>query len=122
MVDREHKALLELVGLILMVDEKESIAERERVLRVELAALHRYVDQHFSNEEQLLEAVGSPYLTKQRIQHNVLRSEFDILWTPSQEAPSHKIINKIALWSKDHLLKHFLTSDMKVFQAPPFAE
>ena len=119
MVDREHKALLELVSLILVLDQKETIDERDQALKVELAALHRYVDQHFTNEELLLDAVDSSYLAKQRLHHSILRSELDMLWMPGQESPSREIIHQIALWSKDNLLNHFLTSDFEAFHTPP---
>ncbi|MHA1597704.1 MAG: bacteriohemerythrin [Alphaproteobacteria bacterium] len=122
MVDQEHKALLELVNLILEVDQKKDIEEREQALRVELAALHRYVGQHFTNEEQLLDAVGSPHFAKQCLQHNVLRSELSFFWVPGQEIPAHETIHELAVWSKEHLLNHFLTVDFKAFHEPPFMD
>lgn len=120
MVDREHKALLELVSLILVLDQNEDIEERDKALKVELAALHRYVDQHFSHEEQLLDAVDSTHLPKQRLLHNRLRCELDMLWMPGQENPCRDTIHQVALWSKDQLLAHFLDEDSNAFNSYPF--
>lgn len=120
MVDREHRALLELVSLILVLDQNEDIEERDKALKVELAALHRYADQHFVHEEKLLDAVDSPYLAKQRLQYNALRSGLYMHWIPGQESPSRDTIHQLALWSRDHLLAHFLEEDYNTFHSSSF--
>lgn len=122
MVDREHKQLLQLVSLIMKVDKKEDSAERDQALEIELAALNRYVDQHFENEEILLETVGSSFLIKQRLLHDVLRNELKFFWTSGQDIPSRGIISELATWSRDKLLTHFLKADADAFNAPPFAK
>jgi len=120
MVDREHKALLELVNLILAVDRKEDLQKRDMALKIQLEALHRYCGQHFENEELLLETVNSPYYARQRLQHHALRYDLSTFWSPGQDSPPSEIIHEIAFWSRDRLLKHFLTADFKAFHSPPF--
>lgn len=120
MVDREHKELLALISLISELDRREDSNARDKALELELEALHRHINQHFKNEELLLEAVESSFYVKQCLSHNIIRFELEQLWMPGQKIPSRETIHKIALWAKGCCLEHFLTQDFEAFHSPPF--
>ncbi len=122
MVDREHKALLELVSLIIELDEMEESYKRDEALKKELEAMHRYVAQHFSHEEQLLEAVESPEYPKQRLLHRRLRFELNTFWEPGQDTPSRDVIHQLAKWSQERLFAHFTDEDYHSFNTFPFVD
>ena len=119
MVDREHKALFELVNLIIVANKRDN---RERAVREGLAALHRYVDIHFKNEESLLRALNSKHLGGQVAEHNALRQELKTLWSFYDDAPSTKVIHELSLWAKNRLLRHFICHDCSALNAQPLQE
>ena len=119
MVDRQHRELIDLVNLLLLADHNE---EGAFILNDAFDALHRYVTQHFSEEEDLLEAVGSSHLEWQRKHHQSLVRELNSLWGTERVVPGKRVIHELAQWAEFRLLKHFLTIDYKTFQDEPFVE
>lgn len=116
MVDREHKALFELVNLIITASKKEN---REHAVKDGLAALHRYVDIHFKNEERLLKDMDSQHLRGQILEHNALRQELKTLWSIDDDAPSATVIHELSLWAENRLLRHFVCHDCSTLLAHP---
>jgi len=117
MVDREHKALLQLVNLLLCVGEQENPGV---ALEEAYAALERFVNKHFNDEEGLLEAVDSPYLDSQKAQHDMLRRELSTLWSPNSPLPPAQVVKELTVWAEKRLLHHLYTFDAETFSAPPF--
>jgi len=119
MVDRQHRDLIDLVNLLLLADHNK---EGAFILNDAFDALRRYVTQHFSEEEDLLEAVESPHLEWQRDHHQALTRELNNLWGTERDVPEKRVIHELAQWAEFRLLKHFLTIDSKTFQDEPFVE
>lgn len=114
-VDQQHRELIDLVNLLLLADHnKEGIF----ILNDAFEALQRYVVQHFTEEEDLLEAVGSPHLEWQRKHHQILVRELNSLWGTERVVPDKLVIHELAQWAEFRLLKHFLTIDTKSFDMP----
>ncbi|HEC91068.1 MAG TPA: hypothetical protein ENI55_05315, partial [Alphaproteobacteria bacterium] len=78
LVDREHRELVNLVNLLSAAAANE---ESETAFEDCFSALNRYVKQHFKDEEDLLDAVDSPHLERQRTQHALLARELCMLWS-----------------------------------------
>jgi len=58
-LDRQHKGLIDLVNLL----------DDEDMTGLALERLKSYVQEHFRDEEQMLEAAGYPELESQKTQH-----------------------------------------------------
>ena len=119
LVDRQHRELIDLVNLLLLADHNK---EGAYILNDAFDALHRYVAQHFSEEEDLLETVGSPHLEWHRKHHESLVRELNSLWGTERVVPDKWVIHELAQWAEFRLLKHFLTIDYRTFQDDPFVE
>lgn len=119
LVDREHRELVNLVNLLSAAAAgKDSGAAFEDCF----SALNRYVEQHFRDEEDLLDAVDSPHLERQRTQHALLAKELHMLWSSDKGERREKVVHGLAEWSRHRLLDHLLTTDLEVFNDFPFNE
>ncbi|MCW8836223.1 MAG: hemerythrin family protein [Rhodospirillales bacterium] len=118
MVDREHRELLRLIGLIMAAAESDQCGD---AVDAAFGAFRRYVDRHFQDEEDLLEAAESEHLPIQRAEHRVLKQELETLWTSELLGDETKI-REMAVWGKQRLLRHFLTTDARAFNDFPFRE
>lgn len=121
-VDEEHKALCNLVNLIILASNYGESRECARAVKDGIAALHRYVDTHFANEERLLRAQNSRHLVGQVAEHNTLRAELHNLWSVDDDTPSERVIGELALWAKNRLLRHFVSYDCSTFETRPGVE
>ncbi len=119
LVDREHRELVNLVNLLSAAAASEDSGS---AFEDSFSALNRYVKRHFRNEEDLLDAVDSPYLERQRTQHAVLTRELHMLWSREKAEPREKVVHGLAEWSRHRLLKHLLTTDVEAFKDFPFNE
>ena len=119
LVDRQHRELIDLVNLLLLADHNK---EGAFILNDAFDALQRYVTQHFSEEEELLEAVNSPHLEWQRDHHQILFRELNSLWNTDRVISDKGVVHELAQWAEFRLLKHFLTVDCKTFQDEAFVE
>lgn len=119
MVDLEHHELISLANMLGSAEMKERC---EAVLEETLSALHHYVNRHFINEENLLEALSSKYFAKQRLQHNSLRNELNAFWSPGEAAASPETVHELVLWVQHRLVRHFIIHDREAFLDKPFAE
>ncbi len=119
LVDREHRELVNLVNLLSAAAANE---ESETAFEDCFSALNRYVKQHFKDEEDLLDAVDSPHLERQRTQHALLARELCMLWSGDRGERREKVVHGLAEWSKHRLLDHLLTTDLEVFNDFPFSE
>ncbi len=119
LVDREHRELVNLVNLLsAAADSGESGSAFEDCF----AALNRYVKQHFKDEEDLLDAVDSPHLERQRAQHALLARELFTLWSSDRGEPRENLVQGLAEWSRHRLLAHLLSTDVEAFNDFPFSE
>jgi hemerythrin-like metal-binding protein len=119
LVDREHRELVNLVNLLSAAAAGEDSGS---AFEDSFSALDRYVERHFKNEEDLLDAVDSPYLERQRTQHAMLARELHMLWSGGKGAPRGKVVHGLAEWSRHRLLSHLLTTDLEAFNDFPFSE
>ncbi len=119
LVDREHRELVDLVNLLSAAAAGE---ESGSAFEDCFSALNRYVKQHFKDEEDLLDAVDSPHLERQRVQHALLARELYMLWSGDMGEPREKVVHGLAEWSRHRLLAHLLTTDIKAFNDFPFSE
>ncbi len=119
LVDREHRELVNLVNLLSAAAAGEDSGS---AFEDSFSALNRYVKQHFKDEEDLLDAVDSPHLERQRTQHALLARELCMLWSSDRGEPREKVVHGLAEWSRHRLLDHLLTTDLEVFNDFPFSE
>ena len=117
MVDREHYELINLVNLLLSATKNK---DGEFAIKDAFDALVRYMDAHFKNEEELLNAVDSPHLISQCVWHDVLRKELDRLWSAKVKKQNGGTMRSLALWGENRLLKHFLINDHDALHSFPF--
>jgi len=119
MVDREHHQLIALANILLSTNSTD---HNDAIMNETLQALHRYVNRHFENEENLLEATSSRHLETQRHQHRTLSMELNTLWNPGLTTASHKTVNELVSWVQNRLVRHFIVHDGAAFSDFPFAE
>ncbi|MBF0248310.1 MAG: hypothetical protein HQL36_09620 [Alphaproteobacteria bacterium] len=117
LVDREHKASLDLMNLLTLVDEQENPG---MALMETVAALERFTSKHFKHEEDLLDAVDSPDLALQGTQHNMLRRELSVMVNAIDAENPGDTIHGIVSWVERRLLRHLNTFDMGTFSKHPF--
>jgi len=119
LVDREHRQLIQLVNLLSAANGSEY---SHTALEDAFGALKRYVRKHFKDEEDLLEAVESPYLEQQRLQHENLSRELRELWSLDRGLSRERVVDELVKWAEFRLLKHFLSTDFDTFHDFPFME
>jgi hemerythrin-like metal-binding protein len=99
LLDAQHRRLIELVN---RVDGEESLDDI-------LAELERYAEEHFRDEERLLESVGYPDLDKQQHQHAAFSSWLERLHREHREdgggaVTRHDLQRYLRVWLANHLL------------------
>ncbi|MCK5547179.1 MAG: hemerythrin domain-containing protein [Rhodospirillaceae bacterium] len=117
MVDREHRELISLINLLLRATKNE---DSELAIKDAFDVFVRYMDDHFKNEEELLNAVDSPHLISQCVWHDVLRKELYGLWSAGAKKQNERTMKGLALWGENRLLKHFISNDHHALHSLPF--
>ena len=102
-IDRQHRRLLQqMERLFMAVAEGRKKGETERALML----LGEYVDDHFRNEETLMEETGYPRLAEHRVIHEDLRSQVQAMVTSFLDNPEPlpaAVIDFLVNWLKNHL-------------------
>jgi hemerythrin len=99
LLDEQHRRLIELVN---RVDGDEPLDDI-------LVALQNYAEEHFRDEERLLESVGYPDLDKQQHQHGAFSAWLDRLHRQHREegdsaVTRHDLQRYLRVWLANHLL------------------
>jgi hemerythrin len=101
-LDEQHKGLIELINRL----------GGETFLPVVLDELQSYVDEHFRDEERMMEAVGFPDLAAHKLQHAAFE---EWLEASRQACRSGEVVgllrDNIRSYLKTWLVNHILVSD-----------
>jgi len=106
-VDGQHKHLLELAGLL---RHALTTGQAPAVVEDALRALSRYVAEHFTEEEALLEALGSSVFEVHRRQHRRLEAELEELLADRDLGYRH-LEDKLVDWVERRLVVHLIRED-----------
>lgn len=104
-IDAEHRKLFELVNEY--YDNYRYDSPRKEIERI-LNSLVAYAEEHFQNEEALMEESGYPQLEEHRKQHaDLFLSIFDIteklLSNPAKA--DMQTLNFLKKWLRDHIIQ-----------------
>jgi hemerythrin len=98
-VDQEHRTFFSLLEII----QSSLFADDVNASREALADLRRYAEEHFAHEEEFLEAVGYPDLTRHRVEHAEFMRDVSVLEaTPG--VPTAVAIRMARAWIGQHIL------------------
>ena len=102
-IDRQHLRLLQqLEQLILALAQGREVAETERAL----VLLGDYIEDHFKDEEALMDRAGYPGLIHHRAIHDGLRAQVKSLVETYHYDPRSipsSVLEFLLSWLKDHL-------------------
>ncbi len=101
-LDEQHKGLIDLINML----------DREMAVDVALGLLQRYVDEHFRDEERMLEEAGYPDLAAHKLQHEAFEEWLRVSRTASQSGEVAGLLrDNIRTYLKTWLVNHILVSD-----------
>lgn len=115
-VDEDHKALIDLIGMIESASEGE---EADAVLGTVLAALMDYTEFHFEREERMQEAIGYSGLAEHHAHHETLKRQVMDYVARHAGDPASIDIRELARFLQSWLVQHILKED---WQYKPLAE
>lgn len=110
LIDRQHEGLAKTISDFYAVIQSEH--RREEIFFL-LNNLVRYAEEHFRDEEALMEAGHYPELARQRIEHEkFVRRVFDL--AASYQRHEAEIDEKVMEFLKSWLIDHILKEDRKL--------
>lgn len=101
-LDDQHRGLIDLID---MLDDESRMAEV-------LDRLDRYVDEHFRDEEAMLERAGYPDLQAHKQQHRAFEEWLSVSRRAYREPDISSILcESIRAYLKSWLVNHIMVSD-----------
>jgi hemerythrin len=108
-VDKEHQKLVRLINDL--YDAMKEARGREVVGRILLETI-TYTEEHFRNEEMLMEKAGYPELQKHKIEHKKLTEQVNAFYKSYKENNTSVTI-ELLQFLKNWLMTHIEVVDMK---------
>ena len=106
-LDQQHKAFLETLNRMYRhIGSADSVGVFEKSVSV----LGHYIDAHFTDEENYLEAINYPSLEEQKKQHAFFRAQVTEMKN-SYSRLSAKELDGLLVFMRDWFLKHILEED-----------
>lgn len=109
-IDGDHKGILELIAHL---HEAYDAAHAEESVRVAVARIAAYSDQHFQREERMLEIANYPWLEQHRARHDTFRAYVSNVVDGSAPLPE---VGELLSWLVDWWVGHIGTED-KLYRA-----
>ncbi|HYG85749.1 MAG TPA: bacteriohemerythrin [Azospirillum sp.] len=107
-IDEEHKHFIRLLDRF---NHSETRGLPESELYAMLAEVMLYTEEHFTNEEALMQAAGYPFVNEHRMQHDLAENEVHRLASGSaSEEEIRKILGRFLL---NWLILHIQSADRK---------
>ena len=101
-LDGQHRGLIELIDLL----------ENESRMGEVLERLEIYVDEHFRDEEAMLEKAGYPDLATHKLQHKAFEEWFSVSRRAFREPEVSLMLGEsIRAYLKSWLVNHIMVSD-----------
>ncbi|NQV57555.1 MAG: hemerythrin family protein [Rhodospirillales bacterium] len=116
-VDREHEELVRLINFMI---DAAGLGGSAEAFGEAFNALERYMEQHFKNEENFLDATNNSNAKMMKNAHRNLEQEFKNLWASRRRTPSDQDLSDLLNWAENKLLEHFLMMDRTVFKGSSF--
>ncbi|NPA48695.1 MAG: hemerythrin family protein [Thermodesulfobacteria bacterium] len=108
-IDNQHRSLVSLLNFL--YDRVQAACPKRLIDRV-LMELVRYAEEHFQDEEDLMERIGFPELEHHRREHERLLMEVFAF----KEKFDHGFATKMELlhFLRDWLINHVIDEDLKI--------
>lgn len=108
-IDEQHKKLFELAAGIEQISDK-SVSKSE--VKELLVGFFNYMKEHFSDEEEYMQAISYPELDEHKLIHkDIIRMMINLIKTVKT---TNDLKEKLYIAAKKWLLNHILYEDMKV--------
>ncbi len=108
-IDNDHKDLFGMVNALHAESKADAPAKNIDNL---LAALSRYVEEHFEREEELMAAYNYPGLSAHKLKHKELALDVHALRKAHASQPRRIDRDKLLEYLKNWLSNHIMRSDM----------
>jgi hemerythrin-like metal-binding protein len=101
-LDDQHRGLIDLINML----------EDESRMGEVLEQLEIYVDEHFREEEAMLEKAGYPDLAAHKLQHKIFEEWFSVSRRAFREPDVSSMLSEsIRAYLKSWLVNHIMVSD-----------
>jgi len=101
-LDAQHRGLIDLINMLEDQSRMGEVLER----------LERYIDEHFRDEEAMIEKAGYPGLDAHKMQHKAFEEWFSVSRRAFREPDVSSILSEsIRAYLKSWLVNHILVSD-----------
>lgn len=101
-LDNQHRGLIDLIDML----------EDESRMNEVLERLEIYVDEHFREEETMLEKAGYPELAAHKLQHQAFEEWFSVSRRAFREPEVSSMLREsIRAYLKSWLVNHIMVSD-----------
>ena len=112
-IDAQHQTLLELANLLHLAI---NAGQGYRVIQSAFAALMKYTEEHFADEERFWEAAKSQRLTRHRREHREITEELAALRHEEDFGVVFCTPNELANWIEHRLIAHVINDDQESYQ------
>lgn len=123
-IDDEHRNLFEILSRASYLLDTDYHSDHYQEVKVILAELDQYAEQHFSHEEEYMMKIRDPELIRQRAQHDFFREkirEYEFV-NIDDEDEQQRVLGELVRFLAKWLCRHILSSDILIGKLPPLEE
>ncbi|ALJ35529.1 hypothetical protein D9623_09550 [Azospirillum brasilense] len=113
-IDEQHRTLLELAGLLHMA---VAAGQGYKIIQNAFAALVKYTEEHFSDEEQFWIDAKSAVVEKHKRLHRQITEELLALRFEGPYGVVFCTPNELTNWVEHRLIVHFIEEDQGVYRS-----
>mgnify|MGYP002400747516 FL=1 len=113
-IDAQHQTLLELANLLHVAI---NAGQGYRVIQSAFAALMKYTEEHFADEERFWENARSQRLNQHRREHREITEELAALRHEGEFGVVFCTPNELANWIEHRLIAHVINDDQDSYRA-----
>lgn len=117
-IDSQHRTLLELSELLHMA---VNAGQGYRIIQNAYAALLKYTQEHFQDEEQFWGTSKSRSVAQHRAVHRAIAAELADLRQESEYGVVFCTPNELSNWVVHRLIAHFVEEDQDAYRSLPRA-